>query len=205
MTAPHHKAFPIALTRCTSRVRLDSGQPVFRAGAAPRYIHFVEEGTVRLVRHGLHGEEVVLHHARPGEFVAEASLDSARYHCDAVACEPSTLLRVAKADLEQLITSDTTFAREWIALLAAQLRGVRARVERLSLRSAEDRIRHLLLSEGRGPQHEFVPAGSLKYLARTLGLTHETLYRSLARMQKKGVIQRQGLRIRLADQGNSFV
>ena len=68
----------------------------------------------------------------------------------------------------------------------------------LSLRSAEERIRHLLLSEGRGLRCELEITGSLKDLARRLGLTHESLYRTLARMQKDGVIAREGLRLRLA-------
>jgi CRP-like cAMP-binding protein len=48
---------------------------------------------VRLVRYGRAGEEVLLHDARAGEFFAEASLDSPRYHCDAVASESSELLQ----------------------------------------------------------------------------------------------------------------
>ena len=56
-----------------SRVPFEKGVTVFRAGAAPRHNHFVEEGAIRLVRHGREGEEVVLHQARPGEFLAEAS------------------------------------------------------------------------------------------------------------------------------------
>ncbi len=127
---------------------------------------------MRLVRHGRQGEEVVLHDARPGEFPAEASLDSSRYHCDAVASQPSVVLRAAKADFQRLLADDPDFARSWMALLAAQLRTARARVERLSLRSAEERIRRLLLSEGRGSLCELRITGSLKDLARRLGLTH---------------------------------
>lgn len=152
---------------------------------------------MRLMRHGRRGEEVVLHDARPGEFLAEASLDSARYHCDAVASQPSVVLRATKADFQRLLADDPDFARTWMALLAAQLRTARARVERLSLRSADERIRHLLLSEGRGSRCELEITGSLKDLARRLGLTHESLYRTLARMQKDGVIAREGLRLRL--------
>jgi CRP-like cAMP-binding protein len=158
----------------------------------------VEEGAVRLVRHGRQGEEVVLHDARPGKFLAEASLDSSRYHCDAVASQPSVVLRAAKADFQRLLADDPDFARTWMSLLAAQLRTARARVERLSLRSVEERIRHLLLAEGRGSRCELEITGSLKDLARRLGLTHESLYRTLARMQKDGVIAREGLRLRLA-------
>jgi len=197
MTGSRHPSFPLALLPCVSRLELQPAQWLFRAGAPPRYIHFIEEGAVRLVRHGRQGEEVVLHDARPGEFLAEASVDSARYHCDAVASEASVVLRVAKADFQQLLSEDAAFERIWIALLGAQLRTARTRIERLSLRSAEERIRHLLLSEGRGPRCELVVAGTLKDLARQLGLTHESLYRTLARMQKDGVIDRQGLRLRL--------
>jgi CRP/FNR family transcriptional regulator, dissimilatory nitrate respiration regulator len=198
MSLSRHPVFPLALRPCVFRLELDPAQHLFRVGTQPRYIHFVEEGAVRLVRHGRHGEEVVLHDARPGEFLAEASLDSSRYHCDAVASQPSVVLRATKADFQRLLADDPDFARSWIALLAAQLRTARARVERLSLRSADERIRHLLQSEGRGSRCELEITGSLKDLARRLGLTHESLYRTLARMQKDGVIAREGSRLRLA-------
>jgi CRP-like cAMP-binding protein len=202
MTTSRHPSFPSALLPCASRLELQPAQWLFRAGTPPRHIHFIEEGAVRLVRHGRQGEEVVLHDARPGEFLAEASLDSARYHCDAVASEASVVLRVAKADFQRLLIEDSAFERTWIALIGAQLRTARARIERLSLRSAEERIRHLLLSEGRGPRCELEVAGTLKDLARQLGLTHESLYRTLARMQNEGVIDRQGLRLSLTPEGD---
>ncbi|MBP7616464.1 MAG: Crp/Fnr family transcriptional regulator [Steroidobacteraceae bacterium] len=201
MTASRHPSFPIALLPCASRLDLQPSRSVFRTGTPPRHIHFVEEGAVRLVRHGRQGEEVVLHDARPGEFLAEASLDSARYHCDAVTSLPTVILRVAKDDFRRLLVDDADFARIWMALLAAQLRTARARIERLSLRSAEERVRHLLLSEGRGSPCELKITGSLKDLARRLGLTHESLYRTLARMQKAGVIDREGMLLRLAKDG----
>jgi CRP-like cAMP-binding protein len=203
MSLSRHPSFPLALQPCVSRLDLQPAQTVFRAGAPPRYIHFVEEGAVRLVRHGRQGEEVVLHDARPGEFLAEASLDSARYRCDAIATQSSVILRATKGDLQRLLVDNAEFARIWMALLAAQLRTARARIERLSLRSAEERIRHLLLSEGRGPRCDLEIAGSLKELARRLGLSHESLYRTLARMQKDGLIDREGLRLRLAKDSDS--
>lgn len=203
MTNSRHASYPVALLPCVARVELQAAQSVFRVGAPPRYIHFVEEGAVRLVRHGRQGEEVVLHDARPGEFLAEASLDSARYHCDAVTTLPSVVLRIAKADFQRLLVDDADFARTWMALLAAQLRTSRARIERLSLRSAEERIRHLLLSEGRGSRCELEITGSLKDLARRLGLTHESLYRTLARMEKAGSLERSGSMLRLAKDDGS--
>ena len=160
-------------------------------------VFFVKTGAVRLLRFGRSGEEIVLHQAAAGEFIAEASLDSARYHCDAVAAEPSELLKVPAAALRHQLEADPKFARQWVALLASQLRAVRTRVECLSLNSAAERIRHLMLSEGRGTRCELTVKGTLKDLARSLGLTHESLYRNLSRMAREGIIERDGMTLRL--------
>lgn len=159
--------------------------------------YFVETGAVRLMRFGRSGEEVVLHQAIAGEFFAEASLDSTRYHCDAVAQEPSALLQIPAVALRHLLEVDPRFAREWVALLASRLRAVRMRVECLCLKNAAERIRHLMLSEGRGPACELTVEGTLKDLARSLGLTHESLYRNLATMEREGIIEREGMTLRL--------
>jgi CRP-like cAMP-binding protein len=56
MSLSRHPSFPLALQPCVSQLDLQPAQTVFRAGAPPRYIHFIEEGAVRLVRHGRQGE-----------------------------------------------------------------------------------------------------------------------------------------------------
>jgi CRP/FNR family transcriptional regulator, dissimilatory nitrate respiration regulator len=197
MTSLGIRGLPESLCAVATRAQYKAGQTIFRRGGSVQSVYFVEIGAVRLLRFGRSGEEVILHRAAAGEFFAEASLDSARYHCDAVASEPSALLKVPAAALRRLIESDPHFAREWMALLASRLRAVRLRVECLSLKSAAERIRHLLISEGRGPNCEFTVEGTLKDLARSLGLTHESLYRSLATMERDGVVERDGPTLRL--------
>lgn len=192
MSSPAAQSFPAALRSSAKCVDYEAGATIFRTGSPTHSVYFVVSAAVRLIRYGRGGEEVVLHDARVGDFFAEASLDSARYHCDAVASTPSELLQVPASALRELLDADREFARQWVALLARQLREVRTRVERLSLKSAAERVRHLLVSEGRGPQCEVVLTGTLKDLARNLGLTHEVLYRTLAAMERDGVIEREG-------------
>jgi DNA-binding IclR family transcriptional regulator len=48
----------------------------------------------------------------------------------------------------------------------------------------------LLLTEGSGAAHRYTLHGSLKDLAIDLGLTHETLYRTLAAMERENLISR---------------
>ena len=190
---------PAALSVAGTVISCDAGVTVFHAGQPARSVYFLVSGSVRLVRYGRAGEEVSLHEARPGEFFAEASLDSDCYHCDAIANESSELLQFLAPAMRNHLASDVTLSREWMALLARQLRTARTRVERLSLKNVAERIRHLLYSEGRGDRCEVTLPGTFKELARELGLSHEALYRTLATMVREGIIEREGMTLRFKE------
>lgn len=165
---------------------------LFRRGDPARSVFFVYSGEVRMLRSGRAGEDILLHRARPGEFFAEAALEAPRYLCDGVAFQASTLAVIPKAELAVLISNDRGFSRLWNSLLTRELRAARARIERLALSSVAERVRHFIAVEGGDSYPEVVLSGSLKDLARDLGVTHETLYRTLAKMQKAGEIERKG-------------
>jgi CRP-like cAMP-binding protein len=166
------------------------GDLVFRAGSVARHVHFLVKGQVTLSRFGPHGEPVAIHVALAGEYFAEASLHSERYHCDAQVLKPALVASVPSTALRELLHRDPDFAMEWVGILSRQLRQTRARVERLSLKGAAERVRHLLLTEGKGPTHRYTLRGSVKSLAAELGITHEALYRTLAAMEREGAIRR---------------
>jgi CRP-like cAMP-binding protein len=174
---------------------LIKGEVVFQLGAPARHVYFLQRGRVLLHRYGPGGEEVVIHAAAAGEFFAEASLHSEHYHCTAVAAEPGRVEAIESAALRLRILSDSTFAMEWVETVSRQLRRLRARVERLSLRSAAERVDHLLLTEGQGKPPAYTPGGTLRQLAAELGLTHEALYRTLSVMERDGRIARRDGRL----------
>ena len=147
-------------------------------------------GRVVLNRFGPAGEEVAIHVVDAGEFFAEASLHAERYHCTAVAAVDSEIAAIASADLRARIRSDPQFAMRWLEIVSGQLRKARARVERLSMKSAAARVRHLLVTEGHGKVPTYRLRGTVRELAGQLGLTHEALYRTLAALESDGVIGR---------------
>jgi CRP/FNR family transcriptional regulator, dissimilatory nitrate respiration regulator len=173
----------------------DRGQMLFRRGDAARWVFFVYSGEVRMLRNGRAGEDILLHRAGPGEYFAEAAVDCSHYLCDAIASQASTLAVIPKAQLAELIRDDGDFAAQWNSLLAHELRKARERIERLGLSGVAERVRHFIVSEGRD---SVALPGSLKDLARDLGVTHEALYRTLASMQKAGEIDRKGNILKLA-------
>ncbi len=166
---------------------------LFRRGDPASCVFFVHSGEVRMLRSGRAGEDILLHRARPGEFFAEAALECPRYLCDGIAFQASTVAVLPKSELGALIDNDRGFSRQWNSLITRELRAARARIERLALSSVAERVRHFIASEGRdSASAKVVLSGSLKDLARDLGVTHEALYRTLARMQKAGEIDRKG-------------
>lgn len=159
---------------------------LFRQGSKPLYFYWLFTGELRLQRHSQDGNQMILQRCRQGPF-AEASVFSARYHCDGVATKTSQLLRVELPKFHALL-QDPVFAPGYVRLMSAEVRKLRSRCECLALPKAEDRLMHLLAEHQTiqfGPGH-----GTLKDLAGELGMSHETLYRTLAAMEDNGFIVR---------------
>jgi CRP/FNR family transcriptional regulator, dissimilatory nitrate respiration regulator len=192
-----HDYLPAALRTLGHRITCPKDEWVFRKGDPVRAVFLVLEGEIRLSRFAKDGSEITLHRAGRGELFAEAALGTPRYQCNAIASCNSALLTFGAGAVSALLTTDEAFAREWIVLLARQLHSARTRLERLALHSAAERVLHYLQTEGRGLRCEVKLMGSVKDWARELGLTHESLYRALARLEREGAIAREDSRLRI--------
>lgn len=168
------------------------GETLFRIGDPVKHVFLVISGEARLIRLDRNGGEVILQRSRGG-FIAEASLDSRAYHCDGLASEPTAILALLAGAFRSALESDPTFCKAWQTQLAKEVRKLRAQCERLSLRSAADRIIHYIESEG--SDGVLILSQSRKSWAAELGLSHESLYRTLRHMQDDGLIFVDGTRL----------
>lgn len=176
---------------------LKAGQALFRVGSRTTGLYEVTAGTIRLVRVDRAGREAVLHVATPGETLAEASLFSPIYHCDAIAATDAVVRFYPKAALLTEFKRDPAAAQAFMAMLARRIMQLRARLEQRNIHSARDRVRHYLALNAAADGLTVVVPGTLKDLAAELGLTHEALYRTLADMAADGEIERGRKTIRL--------
>ena len=195
---PELAHIPPALREAARLTECLAGATLFRQGGRPKAMYFVLDGEVRLLRRTRGGAEVVLQRSRGG-FFAEASLDSKAYHCDAVAAAACRLLAFPMDAYREALDRDAAFRNAWMALLAREVRRLRARCERLSLHGAADRIRHAIESEG--TSGTLILVQSRKAWAAELGLSHEALYRALARLQAEGGLVVEGERLTLRQPG----
>jgi len=163
------------------------GDLLYRQGKTPTQMLYVTRGEVVLQRLGRQGESVVLHRARRG-FIGEASLDSARYHCDAVVTMSGESVAIPLKAIKLALAADSGFASRWIAMLNQEVKRLRAQCERLSMKGVKERLLHLIETEGSEGR---LPLGAgLKSMASELGVTHEALYRAVAELEKKGAVRR---------------
>ncbi|WP_315782651.1 Crp/Fnr family transcriptional regulator [Bradyrhizobium sp. SZCCHNPS1003] len=191
--SPLLAALPAAARLQTRHIQVPHQGTVFCRGDRPRAMFFVLTGEVRLLRRSRAGDDIILQRARRG-FLAEASLDQASYHCDAVAAQDSALLAIDRKAFAEVLRRPEIRDR-WYDHLARELRTVRAQSERLSLKTARERIVHFIETEGEGGEVEL--GRSKKDWAAELGVTHEALYRALARMERDGELIVDGTRLRL--------
>jgi len=148
---------------------------------------FVSAGEVVLQRLGAQGETVVLQRTRQG-FIAEASLHSARYHCDALVTRTGELVSIPLPAIKKMLHSDPAFASRWIAMLNQEVKRLRGQCERLSKKGVKERLLHLIETEGK---KGLLTLGSdLKSLAAELGVTHEALYRAVADLERANILVR---------------
>jgi CRP/FNR family transcriptional regulator, dissimilatory nitrate respiration regulator len=177
---------------------LRAGETLFRQGGRTAGIYEVASGRVRLARVDRAGREAVLYVANAGETLGEASLFARSYQCDAIATTDAAVRLYPKALLLAELARDPNFAQAFAAMLAQQVMALRTRLERCNIHSARDRVRHFLAVNIGADGRSVALTGTLKELAADLGLTHEALYRTLARMAADGEIERTGGMIRLA-------
>jgi CRP-like cAMP-binding protein len=178
---------PQAIRHAARQRAYAAGQVLARQGQRPRHVYYVMSGEVRLVRAGRTGETAILQRVRHG-WVAEASLFATSYHCDLVAGTAAECLQVPAAAIAEALEQSPEFTREWLVHLSTEVRRLRGVRERLGLRGAQQRVVHAIESEGTGGRLQI--AGSAKDWAFELGLTHEALYRTLARMERDGALRR---------------
>lgn len=165
------------LTGSRSRQRrFESGEPVFHRGDPVADMHFVLKGSIHLVRYQSDGSALILQRAEPGSILAEASLYSGTYHCDAVACGAAETRVFAKTSLKKLLVRSPEFSNFWANYLAQELQRTRLRSEILSLKTVAARLdAWIAWNGGNSPEK-----GNWKFVAGQIGVSPEALYREIA-------------------------
>ena len=182
-----HALLPQHLIDACVEIEAPKGTCLFTAGHKPTHMFFVANGEVVLERPGLQGAVVILQRTRRG-FISEASLKSPKYHCHGQVVSNSRIIQMPIRKMREALETDTAFSGRWIDMLNKEVKRLRLQCERLSLTKVQERLVHLIETEGENGR--FPIGGGIKSIAGELGVTHEALYRCIYAMEKSETLTR---------------
>ncbi|MEQ8389741.1 MAG: Crp/Fnr family transcriptional regulator [Thalassospira sp.] len=150
---------------------------LFRKGDPVEHLFLVLDGEVRLARFLENGDQIVLQRAGPNSVLAEASLFSQYYHCDAICHQDAQVKPIRKYDVESHLAHNNQMAVSMAAHLAREVQATRLRAEVLRLRTVAERLDAWMAWH----DDELPEKGNWRVIALEIGVSPEALYRELAR------------------------
>lgn len=169
---------------------------VFRSGDATAALYYVVSGELQALRYLPDGRQAIMMRAGKNEFFAAASINLDCYPCNAYAPVDTRLIALAMNRFLTLLESDPRLATAFARALALNLKHQCGRLERMRLTSAKDRVLHYIACESLDGK-SLTLSFPLVHWASELGIEPESLYRTLAQLEKAGIIRRDKTSIEL--------
>ena len=182
------------LVRLSFTQLLPRGTVVFEQDEQADFLHLLLAGRIGLQTTAETGSKTVVEIFGPGEvFLAPAVLLRLPYLASAVALTEIRVLMIPAESYRDGVARDLALAGATIELLSRHWRLMVDQVVDLKLRSAEARVTRFLarrLEEGGGEGTPPLPEPRTAIAAR-LGMTPETLSRTLTALDDKGAVRRE--------------
>jgi CRP/FNR family transcriptional regulator, cyclic AMP receptor protein len=178
-------------------MRLRGDSVVFAQGAEANSVYYIQDGGVKLSVLSSSGKEAVVGMLGPGDFFGEGCLAGQPLRIGtATAVVPTTVLRIAKAEMLRTLHEHTPFAERFIAhMLARNIRIEEDLVDQL-FNSSEKRLARMLLllaQFGKATRSQRVlPRLSQETLAEMVGTTRSRVNFFMNKFRRLGFIEYNG-------------
>lgn len=184
-----HTAEMVTTTR-----RIRQGARLFSAGDEFGYLYTVRSGFFKTVQNLQDGREQVTGFQMAGDMLGADAIASVVHGCDAVALEDSQVCAIAYSRIESLGRTMPELQHQLRKAMSNEIVREHGVMLLLGIMSAEERVAVFLLSlsqrfaaRGYSPT-EFILRMSRREIASYIGLTIETVSRSLSRLRNEGLI-----------------
>ena len=165
---------------------------LFIAGAPPRGLFVILEGSVRVVR-SRDGRQHVIHLEGPGGTLGEVPLyGGGGYPATAIAATATRCAVIPKETLATMLIDDPRLCWRLLEKLARRIRGLVERVDALATQDVAARLAaHILARTAASDARQIATlAGTQAELAEELGTVREVVVRHLQLLQRDGVVRR---------------
>lgn len=184
---------------------LQAGDFLFRHGEVFRSIYAVRSGSLKNYLVDEHGVEQITAFYLPGEVLGFDGIGTNSHLGNVIALETAAVCEIPFERLEELSLQIPTLQRHMFQLMSKQIESDHQMMLTLAKKNAESRIATLLLSLSRryarrnlSPNAMHLPMSRMD-IGNFLGLTIETVSRTLSRLDREGVISVDGREVVLKD------
>lgn len=190
-----------------ARRRLRCGQALFREGEPTHFLYAVHSGSFKCSLMRNDGGEQVLHFSFPGELLGQDGLAGGRYASSAVALEESDACALPLAALQELADTSAPWRQVLYRVMSGDIVREYRHARLLGSAGTEGRVAAFLLELGSQMQargyspREFHMRMSRAEIGSYLGITLETVSRTLSAFQHEGLLAVQKRHIRILDEG----
>lgn len=179
------------------------GQVLFNEGGHPFGIYCVNKGKIKVSILGDEGKEQIVRLAKEGDVLGYRSMLAAeRYNATATALEDSQVCFIPKEVFLKAVKTDSNLSLEVMKLLSSQLKEAEVKLTHLAQKPVRERLAEtlLFLKETYGfEQNSEVLSVQLsrEEIANLVGTATETAIRLLSELNKEGVIELIGKKIKI--------
>lgn len=187
--AHESRALEDRLTHASER-RIEAKEHVFCEGDPRTHVYRVEEGVIAIYKTLFDGRRRIIDFAYPGDFIGLGVLGE--HIMSAQATCPARVRCLSAAALESLAETDASLALKLYKSVCQDLLAARSLLVTVGQRSAVERMAAFLLAlHRRGSDASDVIKLAMRRsdIADLLGLTIETVSRTLTKLREMGVIE----------------
>lgn len=182
----------------TKRLSIAKGTPLFESNQLFHGIYAVKQGSFKgISSHNLSNEQISGFYL-PGELIGLDSIQAGYYQSRVIALETSLVCKLPLTGLESLGSRLVAYQQQVINILSEQVRHDQRQALLVGKRSAEARLASFLLNLAERFAQRGLPSGTFRLpmlqndIANYLGLSIETVSRTLRSFREQGVLQIQG-------------
>jgi CRP/FNR family transcriptional regulator, dissimilatory nitrate respiration regulator len=173
------------------------GQVLFAQYELAEAVFILESGYIRLLNYTEDGQQIIHYSVRAGESFAEVALFNDHYVCTAIAQQPSRVWIIPKQPFLIALKQHPDLAAIFMEQLARRLHESKLLLELRSIRPAQNRVLHYLQLNVQLDGITVNFDSPLQEIADNLGLTPETLSRTLKQLQNEKKISRKNRKVTL--------